>query len=111
MRVEHVESAGVSDSPQIGDTLTIRAYVDLGTLRPDEVRVQLVYGQASDRDDTIKDPTVVKLKQTETYEGDRHQFSGTVTLSRTGAFGYSVRILPRHKGMAAASELGLVANA
>ncbi len=111
VRVEHVESAGVSDSPQIGDTLTIRAYVDLGTLRPDEVRVQLVYGQASDRDDTIKDPTVVKLKHTESFEGDRHQFSGTVTLARTGAFGYSVRILPRHKGMAAASELGLVANA
>jgi starch phosphorylase len=111
VRVEHVESSGVSDSPQVGDTLTVRAYVDLGTLRPDEVRVQAVYGPASDRDDVIRDATVVKLRHTESYEGDRHQFAGTITLARTGSFGYSVRVLPRHKGLAWSSELGLVANA
>jgi starch phosphorylase len=111
VRVEHVESSGVSDSPQVGDELTVRAYVDLGTLRPDEVRVQVVYGPSSDRDDTIRRPTVVKLKHTESYEGDRHQFSGTITLTQTGSFGYTVRVLPKHKGMVAASELGLVANA
>ena len=111
VRVEHVESSGVSDSPQVGDELTVRAYVDLGTLRADEVRVQIVYGASSDRDDTIRRPTVVKLKHTESYEGDRHQFSGTVTLTQTGTFGYTVRVLPKHKGLVASSELGLVANA
>ena len=111
VRVEHVESSGVSDSPQVGDQLTVRAYVDLGTLRPDEVRVQAVHGASSDRDDTIRRPTIVKLKHTESYEGDRHQFSGSITLTQTGTFGYTVRVLPKHKGMVAASELGLVANA
>ncbi|MBK8470026.1 MAG: alpha-glucan family phosphorylase [Candidatus Phosphoribacter sp.] len=111
VRVEHVESSGVSDSPQVGDELTVRAYVDLGTLRPDEVRVQVVYGVASDRDDTIRQPTLVKLKHAESYEGDRHQFVGSVMLTRTGAFGYSVRVLPKHKGLISASEMGLVANA
>ena len=111
VRVEHVESSGVSDQPQVGDELTVRAYVDLGTLRPDEVRVQAVYGASSDRDETIRRPTVVKLKHTETYEGDRHQFSGTFTLNQTGSFGYTVRVLPKHKGLVAASEIGLVANA
>jgi len=111
VRVEHVESSGVSDSPQVGDELTVSAYVDLGTLRPDEVRVQAVYGPTSDRDETIRDVNVVKLKHTASYEGDRHQFSGTVTLARTGSFGYTVRVLPRHKGLVSSSELGLVANA
>jgi len=111
VRVEHVESSGVSDAPQVGDTLTVRAYVDLGQLRPDEVRVQVVYGPTSERDEVIRDATVVKLKHTESYEGDRHQFSGTITLARTGSFGYTVRVLPRHKGLAWSSELGLVANA
>ena len=30
---------------------------------------------------------------------------------RTGAFGYTVRVLPHHSGLASAPELGLVANA
>ncbi len=111
VRVEHVESSGVSDSPQVGDTLTVRAFVDLGALTPADVRVEAVHGPASDRDDIIRDATTVPLAHTESYEGGRHQFSGNITLARTGSFGYSVRVLPAHQALAASSELGLVANA
>jgi starch phosphorylase len=34
-----------------------------------------------------------------------------VRLTRTGAFGYTVRVLPQHAGLASSSELGLVTNA
>src|SRR3712207_7568676 len=46
----HVESAGVSDSPQVGDEVTVRAFVSLGSLTPDDVEVQLVYGRVSPSD-------------------------------------------------------------
>ena len=51
VKVEHVEPSGVSDSPQIGDTLDVKAYVDLGGLEPDEVEVQLVHGHVNDTDE------------------------------------------------------------
>src|SRR3954468_3175672 len=39
VRVEHVESHGVGDNPEVGSTLTVRAFVALGSLTPDEVAV------------------------------------------------------------------------
>jgi starch phosphorylase len=111
VRVDHVESSGVSDSPQIGDTLTVRGYVDLGTLAPADVQVQLVYGATSDRDDVIRDDAVVPMQLERSFEADRHQYAGTVTLARTGSFGYTVRVLPAHAGLVSPSEMGLVANA
>jgi starch phosphorylase len=110
VRVDHVESSGVSDSPQVGETLHVRAYVSLDGLSPDEVDVQVVHGHAQDSDD-LTDVEMESLDFVESYEGGRHQFAGDFALSRTGSFGYTVRILPKHKGLASRSELGLVANA
>ena len=110
VHVDHVESSGVSDSPEIGETLHVRAYVSLGALSPDEVDVQIVHGNAHDSDD-LSDVDTQSLSFLESYEGGRHQFAGDLALARTGSFGYTVRVLPKHPGLASTSELGLVANA
>ena len=95
VKVEHVEPSGVSDSPQIGDTLEVKAYVDLGGLEPDEVEVQLVHGHVNDTDE-IWGTEVAPLALVESYDGGRHQFAGSQSLRRTGSFGYSVRVVPKH---------------
>ena len=110
VKVEHVEPSGVSDSPQIGDTLEVKAYVDLGGLEPDEVEVQLVHGHVTDTDE-IWGTEVAPIQLVESADGGRHQFAGSQTLRRTGSFGYSVRIVPRHRSLATAAELGLARNA
>jgi len=110
VRVDHVESSGVSDSPQVGDTLHVRAFVSLGELGPEEVEVQVVHGRASESDD-LRDIETAPLGFAKTYEAGRHSFEGDLVLTRTGVFGYTVRVLPRHAGIANATEMGLVANA
>ena len=110
VHVDHVESSGVSDSPQIGDTLHVNAYVSLGELLPGDVDVQVAHGQAHDSDD-LSEVEVESLLFVESYEGGRHHFAGDFALARTGSFGYTVRILPKHPGLASTSELGLVVNA
>ncbi|MEO5981190.1 MAG: alpha-glucan family phosphorylase [Pedococcus sp.] len=110
VQVDHVESSGVSDSPQVGETLHVRAYVSLGDLTPDQVEVQVVHGLARDSDE-LRDVQSESLAFVESYEGGRHQFAGDVALARTGSFGYTVRVLPKHAGLTSTSELGLVANA
>ena len=47
----------------------------------------------------------------ETLEGGRYSFGGEVVLDSSGPFGYTVRIVPKHSGLANVAELGLVANA
>ncbi|WP_457252396.1 alpha-glucan family phosphorylase [Pedococcus sp. P5_B7] len=110
VRVDHVESSGVGDSPEIGETLHVNAYVSLGGLDPDEVDVQVVHGTARDSDE-LRDVVSESLQFVESYEGGRHHFAGDLALARTGSFGYTVRVLPKHAGLASTSELGLVANA
>ncbi|MGI4895801.1 MAG: alpha-glucan family phosphorylase, partial [Janthinobacterium lividum] len=110
VRVEHVESSGVGDSAQIGDTVRVRGFVTLGSLDPDDVVVQVVHGRVDDSDELWPSGTV-SLHHAEGLGDGRHRFEGEFVLGQTGPFGYTVRILPKHEGLATSAELGLVANA
>jgi len=110
VRVEHVDSSGVSDSAQVGDEVSVRAFVSLGELTPADVVVQLVHGKVTP-EDTLIETAAVELTHSEVYETGRHCFEGSVRLRRTGPFGYTVRVLPAGLGLASPAELGLVTNA
>jgi starch phosphorylase len=108
VRVEHVESSGVGDAPEVGDRLSVRAFVALGDLTPDDVEVQLVHGVINS-EDVLVDTTVTPLHVEETYEGDRYRFDGEVVLERSGPFGYTVRVVPRNDLLISNAEMGIVA--
>ncbi|MGA8248181.1 MAG: alpha-glucan family phosphorylase [Nocardioides sp.] len=108
VRVEHVESHGVGDNPEVGTMLTVRAFVALGSLTPDDVAVEVVHG-VIDGDDDLVDTHVTELALADSYDGGRFRFDGEVELQRGGTFGYTVRIVPRHSVLASVSEMGLVA--
>ncbi|MBK9724547.1 MAG: alpha-glucan family phosphorylase [Actinomycetales bacterium] len=110
VRVDHVESSGVSDSPQIGDVLEVHAYIDLDGLTADDVEVQFVHGRITESD-VLWDTQSLPLQLGESFEGSRHRFDGTLRLGRTGSFGYTVRVLPKHPALVGGVELGLVTNA
>ncbi|MDF1606492.1 alpha-glucan family phosphorylase [Nocardioides sp. YIM 152315] len=108
VRVEHVESSGVGDAPEVGDTMSVRAFVALGDLSPQDVDVQLVHGRSTG-DDELVSTTVESLHVAESYEGGRHRFDGDVVLDHSGSFGYTVRVVPRNDLLATPAELGIVA--
>ncbi|MFD5278664.1 alpha-glucan family phosphorylase [Pseudarthrobacter sp. NPDC058362] len=110
VHVEHVDSVGVSEDPQIGDTLQVNAYVGLHSLTPADVSVEVAYGRAQEND-TLTDITVMELKAQEDLGSGRHLFSGSLVIDRSGPFGYTVRVLPRHDALASKAELGLIVNA
>jgi starch phosphorylase len=106
--VGHVESTGADDSRHIGGRLTVRTTVELGDLRPGDVAVEVVFGRV-DETDTLIDPIYEELAATEVLDNGRLRYAGEVPLDRTGAFGYSVRVVPRHDMLASRTEMGLVA--
>jgi glycogen phosphorylase len=110
VRVDHVESGGVGDAPQVGDALHVRVYVSLGALTPEDVTVQVLHGRVSESDDLTGFRTDA-LDHVETYEAGRHAFGGDVALDASGPFGYTVRIVPRHPALVSVAELGLAAGA
>jgi starch phosphorylase len=121
--VVHVESGGLAPVPQVGDSLHVRAQVQLGTLTPEDVAVQVVYGTSQEGDDLV-DVATVELAPLEDDAVDPHgpmtgtlyldgstTFAGTVTLTRPGAFGYNVRVVPKNPYLVNPAEMGLVAVA
>jgi starch phosphorylase len=109
VRVAHVEATGAGDTPEIGSTLALRAEVELPGLTPGDVEVQAAYGRVDDADG-LHDVTSVPMTHEQT-DGSRHWFTATVPLERTGAFGYTVRVLPHSARMADPAELGVVSSA
>ncbi|MEV6295793.1 glycosyltransferase family 1 protein [Streptomyces sp. NPDC051896] len=107
--VDHVETTAPTATAELGTTVGLRVRVGLGELTPDDVEVQAVSGRV-DAEDHITDATVVPLKPTGApdLEG-RLLYEGPLALDRTGPYGYTVRILPSHRLLASAAELGLVA--
>ena len=106
--IDHVESTGVGDSPEIGATLEVHVFVSLGDLGPQDVDVQVVYGRIR-HEEHLVDSKAESLALVESYEAGRHRFEGKVALVQTGPFGYTVRILPNHRLLASPAELGCVA--
>ncbi|MCD4526250.1 alpha-glucan family phosphorylase [Nocardioides sp. cx-173] len=110
VHVEHVESSGVGDAPEVGAHLHVRAFVGLGELSPEDVAVQLVHGKTNAEDELVE--TVIEpLTVAETYDGGRYRFDGEVELDHSGSFGYTVRVIPRHDLLVSDAELGVVAMA
>ncbi len=112
VRIDHVEAD--AGEPQLGSPLTIRAAVALGELTPDDVCVEVVYGQATEDDDLVAPaylPLAVDaaaLAAGHDGDGATVRYSGTIELAQPGPFGYTVRVLPRHPLLASRAELGLV---
>jgi len=105
--IDHVESSGVGDAPELGEALEVRVFVSLGSLSPDDVDVQVVHGRIK-HEDNLVDTIVASLGLGETYEAGRYRFEGVIELDTTGPFGYTARVLPKNPHLASPAELGFV---
>jgi glycogen phosphorylase len=115
--VEHVDSLGVTEEPQVGDEMQVSAYVGLGNLSPEDVSVQAVYGKVTTKphgaleEDHLVDTGTLDLAPAQDLGDGRWQFTGSLVIDRSGAFGYSVRVLPQHELLTSTAEMALVVNA
>jgi starch phosphorylase len=107
VQITDVDSSGLPDTPLLGSELTLTATVQLAGLRPDEVAVQAVVGRV-DAGDTLVAPQTVAMNHTGSADGGNDVFTTTTPLPVAGPVGYTVRVLPHHRLLAADNELGLV---
>ena len=91
------------------DGFRVDAQVALGELEPDDVAVELVYGEV-DLDNDLRQPSVLPMALIGDGEhaGWCH-FRAEITFPRAGTFGYTVRVVPSHPDIGDYAELGRVA--
>jgi starch phosphorylase len=91
----------------VGESVKIRAKVQLGDLQPDFVRVQAYYGESMDAQ--IARPTICDLVEFEKLSAPgEYQYFGTIPAQESGSYGFSVRVIPTHPSLTQAHELRLI---
>ncbi|MCU0311931.1 MAG: alpha-glucan family phosphorylase [Acidimicrobiales bacterium] len=91
------------------DGFRVDTQVALGELEPDDVAVELVYGEV-DLDNDLREPAIVAMDLVGDGEhaGWRH-YRTEITFPRAGTFGYTVRVVPSHPDIDDYAQLGRVA--
>jgi starch phosphorylase len=93
---------------KVGADMDIHAVVDLGSLTPKDVRVQLYYGGLTTRGDIGDDGAAVDM-QSGNKDGDGgYHYSGQMTYETSGERGISVRVLPYHPYLRTSFLPGLI---
>jgi starch phosphorylase len=89
----------------IGEAAPVSANVYLGALAPEQVLVEIVYGE--DRGEAMSGPADAAMTLVDRQASGLHLYRGNLDPSRTGALIYGVRVLPYHPAMLNKHEMGL----
>ncbi len=105
IRIESVQ-APTTEILRVGADLAVSAQVNLGTLTPADVDVQLCSGLL-DSMGQIVDAKATSLVAT-TANGSSVTYTGSMTCQASGQFGFTVRVLPKHANLPHSYEPSLV---
>ncbi|MHB8625943.1 MAG: alpha-glucan family phosphorylase [Aggregatilineales bacterium] len=110
VRITRVETSGTQ--LKIGDEQRVCAWVDLGDLSPNDVIVQVYYGDLDTGGNIINgqalNMTPVPKGKGDTANGTVYQFEAQVSYTVTGQRGLSVRVLPHHPDLPTPFLRGIV---
>ena len=90
----------------VGESLEVSARVHLGAVDPQHVRVEAYHGEADNGG--IKNPAITTLNQAGQNGDGSYLYRGSVPASESGAYGFSVRVLPTHPHLQQDHELRLI---
>ncbi|MEP7291720.1 MAG: alpha-glucan family phosphorylase [Chloroflexota bacterium] len=107
VRVDKVEAS--ETTLKVGNDLEVTAQVQLGPLKPEDVQVQLYYGQLNPRGEIGDNATAVtmQLVRANGSEGG-YTFNAQVHYMTSGERGLSVRILPNHESLPTPFQPGMI---
>ena len=90
----------------VGESLLLRARVHLGAVDPKHVRVEAYHGEAENGG--IKNPRITALTESSQNGDGSYIYDGAVPAAESGAYGFSVRVVPIHPHLMQAHELRLI---
>lgn len=108
VRIQEVQ-VGNADRQNIlvGEPLQISARIHLGAVDPQHVRVEAYHGEADNGG--IRNPTATVLDQSSRIDGNgNYLYQGAVPATESGAYGFSVRVVPTHPRLMQTHELRLI---
>jgi starch phosphorylase len=107
IRIDDVQVSNLDrQNIPVGESLQVSARVHLGEVDPQHVRVEAYHGEASNGG--VKNPCITTLAE-EGRNGDgSYIYRGSVPAAESGAYGFSVRVVPIHPHLQQNHELRLI---
>ena len=90
----------------LGEGVDVRAWVRGDGLRPQDLSVELVYGDANDEQVVIQH--TLPMKYTKQELDGSYRFDLRLQPPESGSIAYGVRVLPNHPALGGKHEMGLV---
>jgi starch phosphorylase len=104
-----IENVDISEPPeiQVNQTIAVKARINLATLTPDDVQVELYQGSINANGEIVNGVPVVM-----TYQGQDQQgcsiYTTNITYTNSGLQGLSLRVLPKHEHLSSPYEPRLI---
>lgn len=99
--------AGGKEGMKVGESLDVRAIVELDVLTPEDVSVELYHGALNSNGEIVK-PRIITMNALAKPKGTIYEFGGTIKSDSSGRLGFTVRILPHHRDIDNPRKQGLV---
>jgi len=90
----------------VGESLQVQARVHLGPVNPRHVRVEAYHGESENGG--IKNPAVTVLAEGNQNGDGSYIYEGVVPALESGAYAFSIRVVPTHPHLMQSHELRLI---
>src|SRR3954454_15829472 len=90
----------------VGESLKLTARVQLGAVDPRHVRVEAYHGEVENGG--VRNPAITILNEAGPNGDGSYVYEGSVPASESGAYGFSVRVVPTHPNLVQDHELRLI---
>jgi starch phosphorylase len=106
VRVDQVEANDVGELP-VGSKVQVRAKIHLGSVKPDDVAVELYHGRI-DPHGQLLEGSAETMNCREHIENGSFWFDGQIPCTRSGQLGYAIRVVPKHPDLVHRYDTGLI---
>jgi len=107
----NVQIEGVEDGPtatlSVASTVRVVARVQLGSLLPEDVVVELYTGRVDARDEIVGGEAV-QMRPENSAERGTYRYVGETSLNQSGRHGYTIRVRASHKDLTSPHVSGLI---
>jgi glycogen phosphorylase len=90
----------------LGEDISVRAWVRADKLLPEDLSVELVYGEASD--DVVVPQHALPMEYIRKEQDGSYRYEMRLKPVESGSIGYGVRVLPSHPALGGKHDMGLI---
>lgn len=108
VRFVNIKQENNKNEIEVNSKYKIAAEVDLGNLSASDVEVQIYFGKVDDLNRAYSNSFILMKNIGKMENSSIHKYRGEIECSKTGQFGYTLRILPKNPMLIYPFELGVI---